>query len=193
MIKLVFTPLRIALSLAAFTVVAIGISRASARPPSCRTDYRARLLDGRKRLTPALIVLHSTEGPSAESAASWFTDEAAQGSAHVVVGEDGCFRTLPDDANAAGAGEVNPYALHLEFAGYAAWSRDRWLSRRKTLELGREQVRAWARQYGIPLRKLTRSELRDGQSGVTTHADVSAVFGGTHTDPGTGFPFSSVV
>jgi N-acetyl-anhydromuramyl-L-alanine amidase AmpD len=165
----------------------------SASMPSCRTDISAHLTDGRARVKPTLIVLHSTEGSSASSAAGWFAHPDSQGSTHMIVGEDGCYRTLPDEANAAGAGTVNPRALQIEFTGYAKWSRAEWLAKSRTMSSGRAIVQSWARTYGIPLRHLTHAELRAGRSGVATHDDVSKVFGGTHWDPGPNFPIDVVI
>ncbi len=159
----------------------------------CRDDLVAVKRDGRKRQTPSLIVIHSTEGATAASAANWFMSPDAGGSAHVVVGEDGCYRTLPDAVNAAGAGEVNPRALHLEFAGFAGRGRSWWLSQTRTLEQGARQIAEWSRLYGIPLRSIGVAELRAGAPGVATHADVVAAFSGTHWDPGPGFPLDVVL
>ncbi len=179
------------------TGVAIALltrsSSATTRTVSCRTDIVAHLIDKRQRVKPNLIVIHSTEGPTAMSAAGWFAHPDSQGSTHVVVGEDGCFQTLPDSVNAAGAGTVNPRALQIEFAGYAKWTREEWLARSRTLSSGRNIVQAWASEYGIPLRRLSRDELKAGKAGVATHADVSAVFGGTHYDPGSGFPIDRIL
>jgi len=157
-------------------------------PLGCRDDLVALKRDGRARQTPSLIVIHSTEGATASSAANWFMNPDAKGSAHVVVGEDGCFRTLPDAVNAAGAGEVNPRALHLEFAGFAGRDRSWWLTQSRTLEQGARQIAEWSRLYGIPLQRIGVADLRAGRAGVATHADVVAAFSGTHWDPGPGFP-----
>lgn len=159
----------------------------------CRDDLVALKRDGRARQTPSLIVIHSTEGTTAASAANWFMSPDAQGSAHVVVGEDGCYRTLPDAVNAAGAGEVNPRALHLEFAGFAGRGRSWWLSQSRTLEQGARQIAEWSRLYGIPLQRIGVADLRAGRAGVATHADVVAAFSGTHWDPGPGFPLDVVL
>ena len=42
------------------------------------------------------IVIHSTEGDTAAGAATWFANPASGGSAHVVVDDHQCFRTLED-------------------------------------------------------------------------------------------------
>lgn len=159
----------------------------------CDTSYTAHLVDGRAREPITLIVLHSTEGDTARSAAQWFTDPASEGSAHVVVGEDGCFRTLPDEADAAGAGTPNPRALHIEFAGHAKWTRDQWLERTQTLALGIQQIARWSQKYGIPLRQLSTEEIKKKAPGVTTHAAINQVYGGSHWDPGSGFPIDVVL
>lgn len=159
----------------------------------CDRSHTAHLTDGRAREPITLIVLHSTEGDTARSAAQWFEDPASEGSAHVVVGEDGCYRTLPDEADAAGAGTPNPRALHIEFAGYAKWSREQWLQRTQTLALGIQQIARWSRKYGIPLEQLSLEAIKAKKPGVTTHAAVNQVYGGSHWDPGSGFPIDVVL
>ena len=46
-----------------------------------------------------------------------------------------------------------------------------------------------SKKHLIPIRSLSDSELRKGLRGVVTHAQCSRVFGGTHTDPGSNYPF----
>lgn len=141
------------------------------------------------------IVLHSTEGDSAAGAASWFQNPAAGGSTQLVVGEDGVFRTLDDLTRPAGAPGANDEGLHIEFAGYAKWTREQWLQRKKTLESGAQAIAEWSEKFGIPLKMLSPEELRSPTSrGVTTHAMVSQAFKKSdHWDPGTGFPTDMVL
>jgi hypothetical protein len=142
-----------------------------------------------------LIVLHSTEGDTAAGAAGWFANDASEGSAHVVVDQDHCYRTLPDDAIPWGAkgDRVNEDGLHVEQAGYAKWSRDEWLANRATIDNAARVVAAWAWEYNIPLRFLTADDLRSmgtNARGVTTHLEVTKAFdvSGGHQDPGAEYP-----
>jgi N-acetyl-anhydromuramyl-L-alanine amidase AmpD len=75
-------------------------------------------------------------------------------------------------------------------AGGANWSRDTWLSKDNMLRA----VGAWlaeeAARFGIPLVKINADQIRAGVKGVCGHGDVSAAgAGGSHYDPGSGFPF----
>lgn len=160
------------------------------------------------------IVLHSTEGgSSAENIGNYFAQEPHDvtvpdprdpsktiivrqpgGSTNVIVGEDGCVRAVADDVIPAGAPPLNERGLHIEFVGYAKWSRDEWLAHMDTLEAGRRIVRDWSIMYGIPRVFLGSADLQAGLSGVTTHAAVTAAFHKTdHVDPGPDFPIDFVL
>lgn len=172
--------------------------------PTCSRQYPAHNHGGARYMSNvSLIVLHSAESTSAESTAKWFTTPLAPAdggpySAHVIVGDGECFRAVDDDVVAWGAGIVNPIALHLEQAGYAAWTRDQWLVHDATLRAAGGQVGGWAREYGIPLRFLRAADLLALQAsgwdkahgGVTTHREISRAWPspGAHQDPGDGYP-----
>lgn len=141
-----------------------------------------------------LIVLHSTEGDTAEGAASWFADPRSGVSTHLVVGEDGAFRAVPDDVVAYGAAGANDDGLHIELAGRANWSRDRWLQQQKTLMLAAEAITAWSAAYAIPLRLLTAAEVKAGKRGVVSHKTISEAFRASdHFDPGPNFPYDTLL
>jgi len=187
-------------------------SSSQAEPaPSCSTKYTSYNHGAtRDTSTIRIIVLHATDPsasdaePTAESTASWFSQQipiSAGGpfSAHVVVGEDGCFQTTDDSIIAYGAGSpANEKGLHIEQAGHSFWTRDQWLSHDATLRQAGGQVAAWAEQYGIPLVFLTGDDLQnlaaagwpEGQGGITTHAEVSKAWpkASNHTDPGANYP-----
>ena len=58
------------------------------------------------------IVLHDTESASAQSAAAWFANPNSQGSAHLCVDDEICYRTLRNDEIAAETeGELRPARL----------------------------------------------------------------------------------
>lgn len=164
--------------------------------PECSEKYKAVHHGGtRPARQIRLIVLHSTEGGTAEGAAGWFANPASGGSAHIVLDNDKCFRTLPDDVIPWGAqgDRANEDGLHLELAGFAKWSRDEWMANRGTLKRGAAVVSIWANRYGIPLKFLNDVDLRrlgNTARGVTTHAALTKAFNvaGGHTDPGKDFP-----
>lgn len=179
--------------------------------PDCSTEYQAFNHAGQRPLSQIkIIVLHDTDppkvaDPTARSTASYFSQHVpikAGGpySAHVVIGEDGCFETLTPDYIAYGAGEpANTVGYHIEQAGQAAWTREKWLSRTKTLQATAGLVASMANQLGIPLQFLKADDLKklaaagwpSGQGGVTTHAEISKAFPRgplDHIDPGPNYP-----
>lgn len=172
--------------------------------PTCSRQYPAFNHGGARFMSNvSLIVLHSTEGPTAISTAKWFATPLAISaggpySAHVVVGEDGCYRCVDDDTVAYQAPPTNAIALGLEQSGYAAWTRDQWLAHDATLRAAGGQVGGWSREYGIPLRFLYAADLLALQAagwdkahgGVTTHHEISKAWpaSSNHVDPGDGYP-----
>lgn len=143
-----------------------------------------------------LIVIHDMEAPegplTAENVAKYFRDSGVVASAHICVDNDSAVRCVPDEDTAYAAPGANTDGLQLEIAGYMRQSRDEWLDAYSKAALGQaaRATAAWCAKYGIPVRRLTRDELRAGVRGITCHADVSAVYKRSdHTDPGPGFPW----
>lgn len=75
----------------------------------------------------------------------------------------------------------NTGTYSVELVGYAKFGKLTWFTRLPQLrELAKWM--AWLnKQYGIPL-------TLNVNAGWSRHLDQSKAFGGTHTDPGTGFP-----
>lgn len=136
------------------------------------------------------VVLHSTEGGTAESVAAMFSRPTATASTHLVVDEKQCYRMVPDKTIPWGAPGVNTGGLHIEQCGFAHWTRVQWLLHEVTLRRSAAKAARWAHMYGIPLRWVGPVGLLIRKKGVTTHKDASVafrIFGG-HTDPGPNFP-----
>jgi len=159
-------------------------------PPTCLELWAIHHGGKRSMSDVRLVVIHSTEGNTASGAAYWFQNEASEGSTHVVVDDEQCFRTLPDDVVPWGARGTNEDGLHVEMAGHASWTREQWLERRRTIQRAAAVAAVWGRFYGIPMRFLDAAALRRGERGVTTHAEVTKAYSGGmgHTDPGKNFP-----
>lgn len=159
----------------------------------------ADCMGGVRPMPPRLIVLHSTESSDsggAKNVAQYFANPGTPGSTQLVIGPEGeVYRSVPDDRYPCGAPGANGDGLHIEMVGYAKWSRDEWLARPVQLRAVRNAVRKWSAMYGIPRRVLTDDELRSGEAGVTTHAQITRVYSGGqgHWDPGTGFPIEEVL
>lgn len=163
---------------------------------ACSTEYAAHNHGGPRTQPIDWIVVHDTEGETALSAARWFVQPLAigdggPGSTQVVVGEDGCYRTLPDDVVPYGAGfHANARGLHVELSGHSTYSRDQWMSRATTLRRAAAWLASWSRDYGVPLRYVDAKGLLAGERGVTTHREVSRAWPSdtNHQDPGPNFP-----
>lgn len=175
----------------------------------CRTDYPA-LHHGGERLPSSIryIVLHSTEGDTAEGAAAWFVNPASGGSANLVVDDHVCYRTLGDNVIPWGAPPLNTMGYHIEQAGFAIWTRAQWLRHERTIERAAYKASLRCRHYNIPAVVLDAPALiRDFgviepgdaggvplhrgplSGGIVTHATISAAYHESdHHDPGGGYP-----
>ena len=163
--------------------------RADSVSAPCSRRYTAVHHDGTRGTKPVLwIVLHSTEGATAASAASWFANPASSGSAHLVVDDETCFRTLRDDLMPWAAPGANVNGFHIEQAGFAHWTESQWMRHAATLERAAWKTASACRRFNVPAIFRTASNLRARVPGVTTHAECTRAFGGTHTDPGSGWP-----
>lgn len=158
---------------------------------TCSRRFHARRSSGTRLLSSIdLLVVHCTQGASARGAAAWFSNDDSRGSAHVVVDRLECYRTLAPSTIPWGAAGVNGRGWHLELAGYAEWSRNQWLEHRGTLNRGAFKLAYHGRRFEIPLTRLSRRQLAAGHDlGVIDHATASAVYGGSHWDPGPHFPW----
>lgn len=161
----------------------------------CSTHFRAVHSSGpRKAAQIKNVCIHSTEGDTAEGAASWFANPKSGGSANLVIDNVSCFKTLPDLVIPWAAPGLNTQGFHVELAGHAAWSRAQWLDKRQTLDRAAYKVAQRCALYKIPPRWVGPIGLRLGVRGLTTHRAVTYAWpilarkAGWHTDPGTGFP-----
>ncbi|MFD1547027.1 peptidoglycan recognition protein family protein [Nonomuraea guangzhouensis] len=149
------------------------------------------------RIAPIrLIVMHSMEwaetATTAEDCARMFATMSREASAHVTVDSNSVVRCVADKDTAWAAPGANADGLQVELAGFAKQKRDDWLDdySRSMLKQAAAVTAGWCKLYKIPVRKLSRAELKAGGKGFTSHADVSAVYKRSdHSDPGTGFPW----
>lgn len=171
-----------------------------------RLDGECRWIPG-KHFTPAsrgpgditLVVIHTTEGPEterrSEATAAWFADDRAAGSAHYIVDPAQVVQSIRDQDIAWHSGDkaTNARSIGIEHCGKAGQTAAEWADPASLAELGRSAALAirLCERYGIPPKRLTRDELRAGESGFCGHVDVTAVFsaGHGHHDPGEHFPW----
>lgn len=133
--------------------------------------------------------MHDEESPTAQSAASWFANPKSEGSAHLCVDDTVTYRTLSDTTIPWGAQGANEKGFHIEQAGYAKWTETLWSKRhRRTLQRAAYKTAAHCLKFKIPPRFVFAADLKAGRRGVTTHAQCTLAFGGSHTDPGKSWP-----
>jgi hypothetical protein len=155
---------------------------------------------GRPDGPPLWIVVHDMESAETDRTAEALAAYTARGadgrsvSTHYAVDSDSvvqCVR-LGDVAWTVGNRPGNYRGINWELAGYARQSRAEWLDdfgRRMFAQMA-PYVRADAARYGIPLRQLSDAQVKAYTPGITSHAQLGRVFGGSdHTDPGPNFPW----
>jgi hypothetical protein len=102
--------------------------------------------------------------------------------------------TCPENVVGYHCGNGNQFGIGFEVTGYAAWTLEQWTTGDAwaALRLDAKRIAESATRLGIPLRWLSLNQIRNGERGVCTHADITLTKGGTtHTDPGRGFPFEA--
>jgi hypothetical protein len=142
-----------------------------------------------------LLALHTTEGSrTCPSLLAFFSRSDAQGSSHAGVCDKCLTEFLPYDRASWTLRSGNAISDNLEMCGFARWTRAEWLQHMTLLDLTAQWLAARSKARGIPLVKLTPAEVKAGRSGVIGHVDWTVgMSDGTHTDPGTSFPWDLVL
>lgn len=168
--------------------------RAQPLDAACSRRYTAVRQSGtRSESQIGLIVIHCTQSNSARSSAQWFENTRAQGSAHLVLDDLECYRTLDNNVIPWGAKGANTRGFHIEIAGWAEWNRGEWMKHSQALRRAAYKAARHAVRFGIPIRMLTADQLKAGQKGFVTHAICTKAFGGGHTDPGRHCPTEQII
>jgi hypothetical protein len=157
----------------------------------CRRDFYPAFRKSGTRPISAIkwIVLHSTEGGTAESVARYFKSPSARGSTHLVVDDQECQRCLSDVTIPWGGTGSNHGGFHIEQCGFARWSTVIWKSHLNTLRRAAYKTALHCEKFGIPAVFLKAADLGAGKRGVTTHREVEKAWPSSgHTDPGLGWP-----
>lgn len=156
---------------------------------TCNPEYKAVHNSGKRSVTDIKwIVMHDEEAPSAKAAAAYFTDPQSGGSAHICVDDNECYRCVPNDVVSWGAPGANTHGFHIEQAGFARWSAVVWKKHHKTLQRAAYKAAFHCHKFDIPVVFVKAKGLKAGQKGITTHAECTKAFGGSHTDPGPLWP-----
>lgn len=148
-----------------------------------------------------LVVLHTTENPCApgvaRAVANYFAGSSApMASAHYVVGPDEVVSCVPEEDTAWHAPPVNDYSIGVEQTAHAAFTDEDWKGAGVVAMLARsvDLVADICERTGIPAVFVDAAGLARGDSGITTHVEVSQAFHKTdHTDPGPHFPIADYI
>lgn len=160
----------------------------SVRRPRVDVDARGRVAVHGGRQVPMFGVWHDTESHDAaglrdlEAIVNYWVSQGDGLGAHIIIDKDGnsAYCAKPTQTTWAVA-HHNTNGVHIELVGFAKFAPNAWFLRLKQLnKLARWM--AWLNlEYGIPLHEGVNL-------GWAGHADHSKVYGGSHWDPGTGFP-----
>jgi hypothetical protein len=146
-----------------------------------------------------VIVVHTTEGHedqrSAENGAHNDAVRTDGTSAHYFHDPDSTVQCVltRDRAHSARA-HGNMIGIHHELCGTAEQSASQWAdaASQGIIRNAARQAARDAAKYGIPIRRLTSAEVRNGALGFCGHNEITSAFPedrGTHWDPGTAFPW----
>jgi hypothetical protein len=160
--------------------------------------------DPRGARAVSLVAAHTAEGArTATSLGAYFYQAATQASSHVGIDAGATLQYVGYDRSAWTIRSGNPISDNAEICGFAHWTREQWLSTatadgcpnpRAMLDRTAAWIRSRCLARGIPIRKLTSAQVAAGQSGVIGHVDwTNGMHDGTHTDPGSGFPWDYVI
>lgn len=156
------------------------------------------------RTSVQLIVIHDTEGSShaqsAEDGAAYDARRTDGTSTHYFVDNTSivqCVRT--NDRAHTARSQGNKRGIQYELCARASWTKAKWLDAaygKPMLERAAAQCARDAKKWGIPVRKLTPTQVAAGAKGFCGHADITKAFPedrGSHTDPGPNFPWAEFI
>lgn len=146
-----------------------------------------------------LIAIHTAEGSRTKESLGTYFNSGVQASSHVGIDAGGVQQYVDYGQAAWTLRSGNPVSDNAELCAFSRWTRDQWLGSatvdgcvnpRRILE----NAAAWTRQRcqarGIPMVKLSPADVKAGKRGVIGHVDWTLGMGdGTHTDPGSNFPW----
>jgi hypothetical protein len=142
--------------------------------------------DGGPRSQTQCVVIHATDNTASDEAeASYAETRPDHTSAHFYSDEDSVTQALDTSHVAYGCYPIgNSRSVQFEISGRSNELTDASLRR-----VAPVVARACA-EWGIPIRKVTPTELASGVKGICGHLDVTRAWGeGDHTDPGAYFPW----
>jgi len=166
---------------------------APASQAGCTTKFQNTNFSSRAGAVPTQLVAHYTvsrnvAGWSDVNAIWSFFDRAAtDASAHYIIDFEGhCLYSVPEDAKAWTQGNVNPWAISIEFI--AMGSERVWPD--AALRKGARVFADAAKRWGIPIR-LVNPDACSRIAGITDHNRLEC--NNTHTDVAPFFPMDKFI
>lgn len=146
--------------------------------------------DGGLRPVTQVIVVHATDNTASdEDEAHYAESRPDHTSAHFYSDEDSVIQALNTSHIAYGClYHGNRISIQFEISG-----RSNQITVASMAEVA-PVIAQVAQDEGIPIRKVSPSEIRAGVKGICGHADITYAFpedNGTHTDPGLNFPWAT--
>jgi hypothetical protein len=141
------------------------------------------------------LAVHTAEGAiTAASLANFLANPANAVSYHDVCDDFTTIQCVDYAEEAWAMLGGNPRSDQICCTGFAAWSRDTWLSHPGMLDRIARWLAERARVRGIPLNHIGQIGVSTHASGVIGHVDYTlGAHDGTHTDPGPNFPWDYVI
>jgi len=157
--------------------------------------------------TPTVAQAAHEPTGAASGCAQYFSTLDRTASAHYCVDEKEIWQSVYDADTAYGTPGIavgpgipgsfstNDYALHIEHGGSALQTAAMWGDNysQAMLRLSARLTAQKAKKYGITVKHLTNNEITSGVSGFVGHDQMTALFGGDHTDPGVNFPWDDYI
>jgi len=151
---------------------------------------------GRQGYKPVWFCVHCTDTSYAHNypanLGAYWKRSPVQVSVHFAVSDTQTYQFVDmNDTAFQARNPTNLRAVGVEIVGKAAWSRNEWLAHkpmlRRAAKLCAEVTLACGFKTDPAL--LSVQALKARNSGLTCHRDVTNAFQGTHTDPGSNFPW----
>ena len=141
------------------------------------------------------IAIHTAEGARRVDDLQAFFDRSTNASSHAGADDEKLEEGwVPYDLASWTLRSGNRFSDNLELCGFASWSRAEWLKHMGMLTHAGRWIRSRCLARGIPIVKLTPTDVDFNRSGVIGHHDYTLGTGdGTHWDPGPGFPWDVVM
>jgi hypothetical protein len=168
----------------------VALKRVQIPSPNC---------SGRSGAQVRLVVVHTSEGAQTyQSLGNFFANPSSGVSSHTGIDDTPgvCGEYVARGSKAWTAASANPYAVQTELCtpsgASQGWSTATWHGHPNMLATCAAWIAEEAAAFGIPIVKLSPVEAQGSGRGVCGHVDLGS-WGGGHTDPGPGFPWSDVI